>query len=376
MASSFATFFFLFLSTVPLLASLSEAQPAPPLARGLSWSFYKSSCPKVETIVRRYLEKAFKKDIGLAAALLRVHFHDCFVQGTGRHVLFWYSLLPEHWNSAVAVAGCDASVQLDGSAGGPSEKQAPPNLTLRPAAFAAINEIRDLLEKQCGRVVSCSDISALAARDSVHLSGGPNYRVPLGRRDGLTFATRNTTLEFLPPPTSKTPALITALAKLNLDVNDLVALSGGHTIGIGHCGSFSNRLYPSQDPVMEKTFARNLYGTCPASNSNNTTVLDIRSPNRFDNKYYVDLMNRQGLFTSDQDLYTDKQTRGIVTSFAVDQQLFYERFAYSMVKMGQLSVLTGNQGQVRANCSAPNPTSSSDDALRTVVDGEGRSSAF
>lgn len=68
-----------------------------------------------------------------------------------------------------ALQGCDGSVLLDGSASGPSEKDAPPNLTLRPAAFAAINELRDLLEKRCGRVVSCSDIAALAARDSVFL---------------------------------------------------------------------------------------------------------------------------------------------------------------------------------------------------------------
>lgn len=66
--------------------------------------------------------------------------------------------------------GCDGSVLLDGSASGPSEKDAPPNLTLRAAAFAAINELRDLLEWKCGRrVVSCADIAALAARDAVFL---------------------------------------------------------------------------------------------------------------------------------------------------------------------------------------------------------------
>lgn len=65
-------------------------------------------------------------------------------------------------------------------------------------------------------------------------------------------------------------------------------------------------------------------------------------------------MNRQGLFTSDQDLYVDQRTRGIVTSFAVNQTLFFEKFVEAMVKMGQLSVLTGTQGEVRGNCSARN----------------------
>ncbi|KAF2291106.1 hypothetical protein GH714_020087 [Hevea brasiliensis] len=63
---------------------------------------------------------------------------------------------------------------------------------------------------------------------------------------------------------------------------------------------------------------------------------------------------RPGSFTSDQDLYTDKRTRGIVTSFAINETLFFEEFVLSMIKMGQLDVLTGNQGEIRANCSARN----------------------
>lgn len=74
----------------------------------------------------------------------------------------------------------------------------------------------------------------------------------------------------------------------------------------------------------------------------------------FDNRYYVDLMNRQGLFTSDQDLYTDSRTRGIVTNYAINQTLFFIDFVNAMIKMGQLSVLTGTQGQIRSNCSRVN----------------------
>lgn len=101
-------------------------------------------------------------------------------------------------------------------------------------------------------------------------------------------------------------------------------------------------------------------------------MLDIRTPDLFDNKYYVDLMNRQGLFTSDQDLYTDKRTRSIVKSFAVNQTLFFEKFVFSMIKMSQLSVLTGKTGEIRRNCSALN---SAGTYLSTVVDGEDEKSA-
>ncbi|KAG4919212.1 hypothetical protein JHK82_056652 [Glycine max] len=327
-----------------------EAQARPPTAKGLSYTFYDKSCPKLKSIVRSELKKVFNKDIAQAAGLLRLHFHDCFVQG------------------------CDGSVLLDGSASGPGEKEAPPNLTLRPEAFKIIENLRGLLEKSCGRVVSCSDITALTARDAVFLSGGPDYEIPLGRRDGLTFATRQVTLDNLPPPSSNASTILSSLATKNLDPTDVVALSGGHTIGISHCSSFTNRLYPTQDPVMDKTFGNNLRRTCPAANTDNTTVLDIRSPNTFDNKYYVDLLNRQGLFTSDQDLYTDKRTKGIVTDFAVNQNLFFEKFVFAMLKMGQLNVLTGKQGEIRANCSVRNANNKSlltsvvEDVVETLIE--------
>ncbi|KAI8004293.1 Peroxidase 12 [Camellia lanceoleosa] len=300
------------------------------LVKGLSWSFYEYECPKLESIVRKHLKKVFKEDIGQAAGLLRVHFHDCFVQG------------------------CDGSVLLEGTASKPSEQQAPPNLSLRATAFEIINDLHALVQKECGKVVSCADITTLAARDSVYLSGGPEYDVPLGRRDSLTFATRNVTLENLPAPTHNASFLLTFAAKKKFDATDLVALSGGHTIGLSHCTSFENRLYPTQDPTMDTDFASDLKVICPTTNSTNTTVLDIRTPNKFDNKYYVDLLHRQGLFTSDQDLYTDERTRDIVESFAHDQNLFYEKFASAMIKMGQLSVLTGGKGEIRANCSVTN----------------------
>ena len=56
------------------------AENTVPLAKGLSWTFYQKSCPEAESIIRNQLKKIFKKDIGQAAGLLRLHFHDCFVQ--------------------------------------------------------------------------------------------------------------------------------------------------------------------------------------------------------------------------------------------------------------------------------------------------------
>ncbi|GLJ25108.1 hypothetical protein SUGI_0480200 [Cryptomeria japonica] len=173
-----------------------------PLANGLSWSFHESTCPNLESIVKKCIKFHLKKDITQVAGLLHLHFHDCFVQG------------------------CDASVLLDGSACGPSERDFPPNKSLWAKAFEIINDIKEHVDKACNVVVSCADITALAARDSVAEVVGPKYKVPLGRRDSLNFASRDATLANLPPPTCNASALIDALAAKVLDVIDLVALSG------------------------------------------------------------------------------------------------------------------------------------------------------
>jgi peroxidase len=46
----------------------------------LKTGFYSTSCSKAEAIVRSTVESYFKKDPTIAAGLLRLHFHDCFVQ--------------------------------------------------------------------------------------------------------------------------------------------------------------------------------------------------------------------------------------------------------------------------------------------------------
>lgn len=66
--------------------------------------------------------------------------------------------------------GCDASVLLDNSSTIVSEKYARPNInTLR--GYQVIDEIKQKLEESCSETVSCADILALSARDSVFQVG-------------------------------------------------------------------------------------------------------------------------------------------------------------------------------------------------------------
>jgi hypothetical protein len=56
-------------------------------------------------------------------------------------------------------------VLLNATNGNEVERDAAPNLTLR--SFGFIDRVKALLEAECPGVVSCADIIALAARDSV-----------------------------------------------------------------------------------------------------------------------------------------------------------------------------------------------------------------
>jgi len=45
----------------------------------LQLGFYAKSCPKAEQIILKYVVEHIHNAPSLAAALIRLHFHDCFV---------------------------------------------------------------------------------------------------------------------------------------------------------------------------------------------------------------------------------------------------------------------------------------------------------
>lgn len=46
----------------------------------LTYRFYRTSCPNVESIITSVVKQAFKKDPTIAPGILRLSFHDCFVR--------------------------------------------------------------------------------------------------------------------------------------------------------------------------------------------------------------------------------------------------------------------------------------------------------
>ncbi|CAI9762386.1 unnamed protein product [Fraxinus pennsylvanica] len=234
--------------------------------------------------------------------------------------------------------GCDASVLLDSTPENKAEKDGPPNISLR--AFYVIDDAKTMLEKACPHTVSCADILAIAARDVVTLSGGPSWEVLNGRKDGR-ISRANETIN-LPAPSFNTSQLIQSFSKRGLSIKDLVALSGGHTLGFSHCSSFEARLHNfssvhDTDPSLNVEFAESLKRKCPKPNhdKNAGQFLDS-SASTFDNGYYKQILAGKGVFASDQSLYGDFRTRWIVESFASDESLLFSEFAASMVKLGNV----------------------------------------
>ncbi|GJN26212.1 hypothetical protein PR202_gb14125 [Eleusine coracana subsp. coracana] len=287
----------------------------------LSTDFYDDTCPDALDIIESAVRAAVHKESRMGASLLRLHFHDCF--------------------------GCDGSVLLDGAT---SEKNAQPNMnSLR--GFEVVDDIKAQLEDACAQTVSCADILAVAARDSVVALGGPTWDVELGRRDGTT-SSEDAANSDLPAPTSDLGDLIKAFGNKGLSASDMVALSGAHTIGQARCVNFRGRLYNET-----ATLASSLQPRCPrqaGTGDNNTSPLDPATSYVFDNFYYRNLMLNKGLLHSDQQLFNGGSADAQAKTYASDMAGFFDDFRDAMVKMGGIGVVTGSSGQVRLNCRKAN----------------------
>nr|XP_043613572.1 cationic peroxidase 1-like [Erigeron canadensis] len=294
-------------------------------ATDLSPIYYDRVCPDALPTIKRVVEDAIAQERRMGASLLRLHFHDCFVNG------------------------CDASILLDQTSTIDSEKNAAPNAN-STRGFEVIDRIKSEVDKVCGRpVVSCADILTVAARDSVVALGGPSWRVKLGRRDSTT-ASRTTADTNIPAPFMDLPALVSNFKNQGLDEEDLVVLSGAHTLGFAQCRTFRDRI--TDDNNIDQGFASHLRTICPQVGGDSTLAPLDPTPSSFDGRYFNNLVSKKGLLRSDQALFNgnDGETDELVEKYNEKQQEFFEDFAKSMIKMGDISPLTGNRGQVRYNC--------------------------
>ncbi|KAK9998906.1 hypothetical protein SO802_018509 [Lithocarpus litseifolius] len=192
--------------------------------------FYQNVCPGALPTIRSVVRRAIRREPRMGASLLRLHFHDCFVNG------------------------CDGSVLPDDTANFTGEKTAFPNLNSL-GGFDVADQIKAAVEKYCNAsVVSCADILAVAARDSVQTA---------------------------------------------------------------RCTTFRARIYI--DTNIDKSFAASVQQVCPE------------------------------LFKGD-----NSESDRLVQYYSYLPGHFARDFGASMIKMGNMKPLTGNDGEVRLNCSKIN----------------------
>ncbi|KAA3465427.1 peroxidase 43-like [Gossypium australe] len=158
--------------------------------------FYSNTCPDAESIVSSVVRNAARSISNIPPVLLRLHFHDCFVEG------------------------CDGSILIEN--GPKAERHAFGHQGV--GGFEVIEQAKAQLEATCPGVVSCADIVALAARDAIALANGPSYEVPTGRRDGrvsdVSLAAN------MPDVSDSIQQLKAKFLQKGLSEKDLVLLSG------------------------------------------------------------------------------------------------------------------------------------------------------
>ncbi|KAJ9543220.1 hypothetical protein OSB04_022927 [Centaurea solstitialis] len=182
----------------------------------LTANFYSQTCPTAMSIIRGAVSTAISRERRMGASLLRLHFHDCFVNG------------------------CDASVLLDDSATITGEKTAIPNVnSIR--GFEVVDTIKSQLERSCPGVVSCADLLTVAARDSTVALGGQTWNVVLGRRDSTTASLARANSD-LPSPFLDLPQLITEFGNKGFSPQKWLPYRSLMK-STARCGVFKTRIY-------------------------------------------------------------------------------------------------------------------------------------
>ncbi|KAM1552258.1 hypothetical protein ACFXTH_044409 [Malus domestica] len=293
--------------------------------------FYGETCPEAESIVRTVVRDAVLSDANTAAVLLRLHFHDCFVQG------------------------CDGSILIEDGAN--AERHAFGHQGV--GGFEVIEKAKSQLEAACQGVVSCADIVALAARDAIALAGGPAYEVGTGRRDGVV--SNMSLADDMPDVSDSIQQLKAKFMRRGLTEKDLVLLTAAHTIGTTACFFLTRRLYNffpggGSDPSINPNLLPQLKQRCPQNGDVNIRLpIDEGSEQTFDLHILQNIRNGFAVLESDAKLNEDAMTRSIMDSYFPLFNIpfgpsFEADFIESILRMGQISVKTGFQGVIRRNC--------------------------
>lgn len=172
---------------------------------------------------------------------LQHHWKQCHVEVPGQRpareptflMMFWFFIASGHEFSQSAVnvrrrcmmQGCDASVMLESGPDVSNELKSDRNFGIKNLEI--IHSIKRALEAACPRTVSCADIIAMAARDSIALSMGPRIQIPLGRRDGTSASNRRADSS-IPAASSGVDTALSMSSGMGMTLEESVAILGTH----------------------------------------------------------------------------------------------------------------------------------------------------
>lgn len=186
-----------------------QSKSSPPLDSAIS-NAHKSHVPANLPKVKAAIVDALAEDGNrLAPVLIRLAFHDA---GT--------------YSASDGIGGPNASIRFMGGA----EFNTAPNASMGPA-INKLNVIYDRIEGDRGSMTK-ADLWSYAGIVATEVLGGPkDIKFYEGRSDA-TLAESNQEAGRLPNPGSECPVLRQRFREYRLDARGLVALSGGHTVGV------------------------------------------------------------------------------------------------------------------------------------------------
>lgn len=213
----------------------------------LKLGFYDDSCPKAEKMILDFVEEHIPNAPTVAASLLRMHFHDCFVRVRCNAFVSTQSCFLHGMFDAIlrVVMALCSSIQP-----APTKLRRPRLRTKHSAgstssiawrawwrknargSFRVRTFLRWLRETRseslyADKLIPCSKLMFWMQTLILFVwrQGGPIWRVPTGRRDGL-ISNLSEALSEIPAPTSNLSSLQTSFANKGLNAADLVLLSG------------------------------------------------------------------------------------------------------------------------------------------------------
>jgi len=197
----------------------------------------------------------------------------------------------------------------DGTGGANGSQRFAPECT--HAANAGLNIARDMLQaiKDKHPDISYADLYQLASIVAIEDAGGPAIPFRMGRKDAE--APQCTPDGRLPDADKRMPHLRNIFYRMGFNDEEIVTLSGAHTLGAAH---------------------KDRSGFDGPWTSN---------PNVFDNSYYKEILKEEpgsGLLhlPSDKALLDEPRCKALVETYAADQATFFESYAKAHQKLSEL----------------------------------------